>query len=963
MTAHDTSLGATLIDASAIRGQLTELTSASHDGSSSGIRAEVLKILKAASEAGRAEARRLLEADSNGTRCARRISDLQDEIIRIIYDFAVTHVYRVKNPTMGERMAIVAVGGYGRGTLAPGSDIDLLFVLPYKQTAWGEAVVEYILYMLWDMGFKVGHATRNVDESIRQAKADMTIRTSILEARFIWGAEELHDELVRRFSEEVVAGTSTEFIAAKLSERNRRHRRAGESRYLVEPNVKDGKGGLRDLHTLFWIGKYVYQVDQASQLVEAGLFTRAEYRRFRRAEDFLWTVRCHMHFYTGKAEERLSFDIQREIAARLRYISHAGLLDVERFMKHYFLMAKEVGDLTMIVCAELEEQEAKAVTGVVGGLIRSIRHRRKKVAGTLDFIEERGRINIANDEVFRRDPVNMIRMFKLADDNDLDFHPDALHLVSKSLKLVDKDLRANEEANRLFLDILTSRKRPEQLLRKMNESGLLGRFIPPFGKVVAMMQFNMYHHYTVDEHLLRTIGILAGIENGTLVEDHPLSAEILPFIKDRQVLYVALLLHDIAKGREEDHSVAGERIARQICPRFGMSESQTEFVAWLVRDHLVMSMVAQSRDLSDPRTIKDFAATVQTLERMRFLLVLTVCDIRAVGPGVWNGWKGQLLRTLYYETEPALTGGFSQAERRPRVRAARATLSEALTGWSEKDRAHYVGLPYSAYFLSTDLETQRAHMEFLRASDAAGKQLATDIRCRRFEAITEITVLAPDHPRLLSIIAGACAAAGANIADAKIHTTSDGRALDTIFINREFDIEEDEVRRAAKIGKMIEQVLAGQARLPEIIASHTKPRRATGAFSVKPSVVIDNDLSDGSTIVEITCLDRPGLLSDVTRLLADLNLNIDSAHIATFGEKVIDVFYVTDLVGHKITGANRQQRIVDEVMGVLAPARPAQAKQIPAKQAPPKQVAPKKSETGKGSSKKAAAETRPRKSA
>ncbi len=923
MTAHDTSLREQLIDASALRERLTELTSASHDGSSPDVRASVLKLLKTASEDGRQRARELLDEDGNGTRCARRISHLQDEIIRIIYDFAVTHVYRVKNPTRGERMAIVAVGGYGRGTLAPGSDIDLLFVLPYKQTAWGEAVVEYILYMLWDMGFKVGHATRNIDESIRQAKADMTIRTSILEARFIWGAEELHDELVQRFRDEVVAGTATEFIAAKLDERNRRHRRSGESRYLVEPNVKDGKGGLRDLHTLFWIGKYVYQVDQAAELVEAGLFSRSEFRRFRRAEDFLWTVRCHMHFLTGKAEERLSFEIQRELARKLRYIGHAGLLDVERFMKHYFLMAKEVGDLTMIVCAGLEEQEAKAVSGVVGGLIRSIRHRKKKIAGSLDFIEERGRINIADEDVFKRDPANMVRLFKLADDNDLDFHPDAMHLLSKSLKLIDRELRANDEANRLFLDILTSRKRPEQLLRKMNESGLLGRFIPAFGKVVAMMQFNMYHHYTVDEHLLRTVGVLAGIENGTLVEDHPLSAEILPFIKDRQALYVALLLHDIAKGRKEDHSVGGARIARQLCPRLGMNEHQTELVEWLVREHLTMSMVAQSRDLADSKTIKDFAATVQTLERMRYLLVLTVCDIRAVGPGVWNGWKGQLLRTLYYETEPVLTGGFSKAERQPRVRAARAALADSLDGWSEAERERFVSLPYAEYFLANDFDTQRTHMEFLRTADAQGKALATNVRSRKFEGITEISVLAPDHPRLLSIIAGACSAAGANIADAKIHTTSDGRALDTIYIAREFDTEEDEFRRARRISQTIEDVLAGRADLPEIIASRTKAPRAAGAFSVTPAVVIDNDLSEDFTVVEITCLDRPGLLSDVTRVLADLNLNIGSAHIATFGEKVIDAFYVVDLVGHKITGMNRQQRIVEEVTRAISYAGPA----------------------------------------
>jgi [protein-PII] uridylyltransferase len=907
-----------LLDSAALRNALGGLTGSDNDGSSSEIRAKVLKKLKIASENGRQRARELLEEDGKGTLCARRISALQDELIRIIYDFATNHVYRSGKPSEAERMAVVAVGGYGRGTLAPGSDIDLLFVLPYKQTAWGEQIVEYILYMLWDMGFKVGHATRNIDESIRQSKRDMTIRTSILEARYIWGDHALFDELADRFTREVVEGTASEFITAKLAERDLRHSKAGNSRYLVEPNVKDGKGGLRDLHTLFWIGKYFYKVSKASELVDAGLFNRNEYRRFMRAEDFLWTVRCHMHFLTGKPEERLSFEMQRDLTEKLNYLSHAGLQDVERFMRHYFLMAKEVGDLTLIVCAELEEQDAKAIRGM-NDFIRSFRHRRRKIPGTLDFISDNGRINVVDEKVFARDPVNLVRIFKLADDNNLDFHPDAIHLISKSLKLVNRELRANDEANRLFLDVLTTRNGPENLLRRMNETGLLGKLIPAFGKIVAMMQFNMYHHYTVDEHLIRAIGILHGIESGELADDHPLSREILPHIKDRRILYVALLMHDIAKGRRESHSIAGARIARRICPLLGFDKSDTELIAWLVEEHLTMNMVAQARDLSDRKTIQDFAEIVQTVERLRYLLILTVCDIRAVGPGVWNGWKGQLLRTLYYETELLVTGGFSRINHQERVDSLRQELCEALTGWSQDDKAKYLNLPYPAYFLATEFEAQIRHMHFLRNADRDNKKLATMVHTRKFEAITEITVLAQDHPRLLSVIAGACSAAGANIADAKIHTTSDGRALDSIFINREYPNEEDELRRAARVGTMIEQVLSGKTALPEIIEKRTRKSRASKAFKVKPSVTIGNDISEKFTVVEIEGLDRPGLLSDLTRVLADLNLNIGSAHIATFGEKVIDAFYVVDLIGQKITPQVRQKRIAEALTAVLDP--------------------------------------------
>ena len=351
---------AEIFDAVAIAAELEQLA-AVHAGSEHELRLAVSRRLRAALANGRAAAERLLIADRHGRRCAERLSLMQDEIVRVVYEFATKHLYPAQNPSEAERMAIVATGGYGRGVLAAGSDIDLLFLLPYKQTAWGESVAETILYCLWDMGLKVGHATRTVNECIRQAKADMTIRTSLLEARYLLGDHKLFDELVARFDKDVVQGTAAEFVAAKLAEREERHRRAGQSRYLVEPNVKDGKGGLRDLHTLYWIAKYVYRVREREELIALGVYDPREYRRFRRCGDFLWAVRCHMHFLTGRAEERLSFDIQREIAVRLGYTEHPGLREVERFMKHYFLIAKDVGDLTAILCAKLEDSHAKAM--------------------------------------------------------------------------------------------------------------------------------------------------------------------------------------------------------------------------------------------------------------------------------------------------------------------------------------------------------------------------------------------------------------------------------------------------------------------------------------------------------------------------------------------------------------------------------------------------------------------------
>jgi [protein-PII] uridylyltransferase len=898
-----------LIDGAALRRALIALGPVGSELSAKN-RAAVVVALKQAMAEGRARAEALLREDGRGSLCARRLSQLQDTIIEIIHDFAVEKVYPSRNRSAAEHMSVVAVGGYGRGTLAPGSDVDLLFLLPYKQTPWGESVVEFILYMLWDLGLKVGHATRSVDECMRLARSDMTIRTAVLEARYVWGDRGLFESLVKRFDAEVVKGTGPEFIAAKLAERDARHRAHGVSRYLVEPNVKEGKGGLRDLHTLFWIAKYFYRVSSREELVKAGVFSRAEMARFRKCEDFLWAVRCHLHFMTGRPEERLSFDLQRDLALRLGYTSHPGLKDVERFMKHYFLVAKDVGDLTRIFVASLEERHGKPASALNRFLGFGRRKQpRRTITETADFVVDHERLNVADPDVFRRDPVNLIRIFHLADKHDLALHPDAMQQIARSLGLVDAKLRDDPEANRLFIATLTSRNQPELVLRLMNEAGVLGRFIPDFGKIVAMMQFNMYHHYTVDEHLLRSIGVLAEIDRGELADAHPLANEIIGGIKERNALYVALFLHDVAKGRPEDHSVAGARLARRLGPRLGLSPAETETVAWLVEHHLLMSITAQSRDLNDRKTILDFAAVVQSLDRLKMLLVLTVADIKAVGPGVWNGWKGQLLRTLYYETEPVLTGGHSQVSRDRRVAAAKAEFAEAMSDWSEAERTAYLDRHYPAYWLRVDLPRKIAQARFIREADRAGKRLAVSVTTHAFEAITEITVLAPDHPRLLSIIAGACTIAGGNIADAQIYTTSAGEALDTIFISREFDDPADEERRAHRVGDLIEKALSGAIRLPETVAARAGKKARLKAFTLESSILVDNSWSNQFTVIEASGLDRPGLLYDLTRAISDLSLNIASAHVTTFGERAVDVFYVTDLVGHKIANPARQAAI------------------------------------------------------
>ena len=903
-----------LVTFGSLHDRLVDVTR-SIDPASTSFRPAIVTQLKTQLELARTKAESRLIADGDGTSCAEDLSTAEDAIIRALFKLASETLFPTKSTGS---VAVVAVGGYGRGTLAPGSDIDLLFILPSKQSKGVQQIVEFILYCLWDTRQKVGHATRSIDECIRLSKSDNTILTSILEARFICGNAHLFDRLVVGFRKDVVSKDAKEFIAEKLAERDLRLLKAGESRYLVEPDVKDGKGGLRDLHTLFWIAKYIYATNSTDELAKKGALTRDELALFKKCERFLWAVRCHLHFLSKRGTDRLTFDRQSDIAERLGYKSHGGLKHVERFMKHYFLVAKDVGDLTRILCASLEARQVKEAPTLSRMFGRLVSRTSALLPDAPAFQLESGRLFLKGPDVFENDPVNIIRLFAAAGRHGAEIHPDAFKKVRKSLRLLKGETLDNAEANALFLELLTATDEPDVLLRMMNEAGVLGRFIPAFGRIVAMMQFNMYHHYTVDEHLIRAVGYLAAIDRGKAANDHPLATAIFPMIRSRRALYVAVFLHDVAKGRKEDHSIAGERMAFDLCPRLGLSSSETETVAWLVRHHLLMSETAQMRDLNDFKTILDFCAIVQSLERLRLLLILTVADIRAVGPGVWNGWKGQLLRTLYSEAETVLAGGHTAMSRKDRVVQAQAEFFGRLPDWDAERQRTYAAQHYDNYWLSVSTENQLKHAAVIRS--AKPKTVVTHTETDAFTAITEITIFAPDHPRLLALITGACAAAGANIAGAQIFTTADGMALDTILIQREFQTEEDERRRAERIADLVRKALRGELWLREAVARAYKPQPRIKAFTVEPRVIIDNESSNRFTVIEINGLDRVGLLYDLTEALYKLSLNIGSAHITTFGEKAVDVFYVTDLTGAKIESTTRQRQIEQALSAVLLPA-------------------------------------------
>jgi [protein-PII] uridylyltransferase len=577
-----------------------------------------------------------------------------------------------------------------------------------------------------------------------------------------------------------------------------------------------------------------------------------------------------------------------------------------------------VGDLTRIFCTSLEFAHAKDMD-LIGRVLAPFRRGKFRIKGESDFIVDSGRLNIVRPDALDKDPVNLIKLFMVAGREELHLHPELVKALRRSLRLIGPELRADRKANGYFLTILTAPQYVERILRAMNESGVLGKFVPDFGKIVALMQFNMYHHYTVDEHLIRAVGVMGEIANGGLTDALPLTHELLPQLNDTRLLYVALFLHDIAKGRPEDHSVAGARIARKFCPRLGLSPAETDTVAWLVEYHLVMSEVAQARDIQDPETAKAFADIVQSPQRLALLMILTACDIMAVGPGVWTGWKGSLIRALYYATEPLLSGGHSKVHQSDRVEDAKRELRIALATWPESDVEAYIERHYDHYWLRAEPELQIEHARMLHHADQTGEPFAGSIRVKAFESITEVSFYTPDHPRLLSLIAGACTMQDASIIGAQIFSTRDGHALDTFRLRRAFTSDEDEKVRATRIIDTVKQLLQGKRQIFIDLGKESRHNKRLKPFTVPAEVMVSNSLSEKFTVIEVSGLDRMGLLHQLTREISDLNLTIGSAHIGTYGEKAVDVFYVTDLTGQKIITRARQKKIHDALLRVLTP--------------------------------------------
>lgn len=865
-----------------------QLTAAALDNASDpqAQRARALDLIHAALFRGRMIAQERLEEGADGLDTAHLLSAVMDEALSALFDFTVIHIFRAHNPTEAERMAVFAVGGYGRSVLAPSSDVDLLFVRNYKQTAWAESVIEYMLYALWDMGLKVGHAFRTVDECVRLSRQDVVIQTSILDRRLLFGDAELAARLDQKFEKDVVAGRGAEFVSAKLAERDDRHKREGGSRYRVEPNVKDGKGGLRDLQTLFWIAKYLHGGRTLDEVLENAAFNEQDKTTYLRAARFLWTVRCHLHFLTGREEDRLSFDLQPEMAKRMGFASRSNNTAVERFMKRYFLAAKEVGSLTRILCAKLEADNQKRP----GGRTRLFDFSSPKPMDEKGFVLDGGRLSITGSDVFRSDPVNLLRMFAIALREELDIHPNAMAAARRTAPRTMRGLRQDKHARELFIEIIAGENHPGRILPLMNETGVLGGFVPEFGRIVGQTQFNMYHHYTVDEHTLKAVETIHDIAHGKYADEHPLSTEILPKIQNRRALFIAMLLHDTGKGKG-DQQVEGEKVARTAALRLGMDEDEAELVAWLVGHHLEMSDTAQKRDVSDPQAVSDFCRMVGGLERLRLLLVLTVADIRAVGPGVWNAWKGQLLRDLYHAAEAALRGGRTdEAGVRAQLEDRAARAREALVEKLGRSSAVLEGVE-DAYWVQF---TPEAHIRHAAALEAGRDEIVVvNASIDTERSVTEIVLSAPDRGGLFMDLCGALSASGANVAAAHLYESGANRILDVFEVqdSRGDPLGHDNPQALERLLTDLKAAAIGGDGI-KAPGKPTAPSRRLAAFIITPKIRIDRGATSSGVVIEVACRDRPGVLYEIASELLAAGLSVRSAHVGSYGERVQDVFYV-----------------------------------------------------------------------
>jgi [protein-PII] uridylyltransferase len=804
-------------------------------------------------------------------------------------------------------VVLVALGGFGRGELHPSSDIDVMVIYDGELSPYVQRLTQGILYTLWDLGLQVGHSLRSLADCVAIARTDFPSRTSMQEARFLAGARRLFHRFRRVLGENVYRKDFEQFLATTLAEREQRYRKHGASPYIGEPNIKESAGGLRDMHTATWLGATKFRARTLRELAAKGLITERERRLADEALTFLWRVRNELHFLAGHKNDVLSREVQPLIAKNFGYQDGETALAVEQFMRDYYLHARAIHRVSRRLIARCQETLSRRAPAVS-------RHRQDALADGLVFLD--GRLHLAEPErwavIFAEDPTRLMKVFWHLHRLGCELSSDLQRAIEDSLDLVTDAVRRSPQMRDLLLDVCRNWGRVAGTLREMHELGLLGRYLPEFGALTCLVQYDVYHKFSADQHSLLAVEHLEGLAPGSSSESEG-PAQVFSELEHPDLLVLGMLLHDIGKAKGHGHVAKGIPLIQQLTARLGLPPADAATLEFLVAQHLTMSHMAQRRDIDDPKTVEDLAGTARHPQWLRMLYLLTFADMRAVGPGVMTGWQAAVLWRLYQRTLARLTGGEVE---RPTRAALAARVGAALKSEASMQAVRgHLAMMSERYLASTGAERIAEHLRLIRELD--GTPVTTELFQHPDLGFSDLVVAARDQPGLFATIAGTLAANAVNISSAQVHTRADGVAIDTFQVN---DPEGRAVTASASWERTLDDlraVLRGDRKVEDLLAVRQSGRRTSPGVEAPPRVTISNHLSDTHTVVEITCPDRVGLLYLITRTLAEAGLDIATARIATEIDKALDTFYVTDSEGRKITdeaGMARIRRALEDAL-------------------------------------------------
>ncbi len=859
----------------------------------------------------RAQLNEYHRAGSSGHAIVGAYTAAMDDLIRALFA-AANAAYTERYSRLNQLCAVVAQGGYGRGELNPCSDIDLLFLFQHKIDPYVESIVERILYALYDTRLEVGHAVRNVRECVRLAAQDLKVKTALLDTRFLCGDEALYAEFATAMDRDVLKRNAARFFKDKLAESAARHTQYGDSVYLLEPHLKDGEGGLRDLHTAMWLAKVKFKTNKSGELVQLGVITDTEREELEAARDFLFRVRNSLHFLSGKHQDRLTFEFQEACAPELGFQDTPTRKGVEQLMQTYYLHAATINRFSAEIIERcLERAQPYRLLGRF--TTRTIRPGVSISSGVL---------SISGEELLVEDPTNLIRVFADAQRHGTEISNGTKRLLRANLHRIDEAARTSPEMVAAFFEVLHGKNQVYESMLEMHRVGVLGAFLPEFGHLTCMVLHDLYHTYTVDEHSLRGVREMERLRAGEHQGIAPLLTQVMREIDRVDILFLSMILHDIGKGHGSKHSERGAAMIDAIATRLNLNTDDAEQLKFLVLHHLTMSHLAQRRDIHDQRLLVDFAKRVETLDNLKKLYLLTFADMRAVGPKIWNNWHDMLLAELYQQTFDIFeSGAFVEEDQAERLQRVRERIDKAAKHVPVEARATFLHEMPDRYLLGTDEATIVHHMDLVgRFSE--GEPFLAEVKHFPERAFSELTVLTADRPGLFAMLSGVLLAHGMNILTASINTSTRGTALD-IFRVSHGDSAESVQRpdRWETLVVTLGAVLTGRAGIEEVVAGSEREGILAKRYvpRVPTEVEVDNDVSASFTVLDVYTQDRVGVLFAIANTLFHLGLSIHVAKITTNVDQVLDVFYVSDERGEKIVDDERIAEIRAELLSRLDP--------------------------------------------